>query len=248
MELFHRTCADYNILCYTSAMTQQQAWNNEYQHAQGVPTSTRTSPSSAVKRLIGYIEEHKLDTGKRVIDLGCGIGRNAFYLAELGYEVTGVDFAESALKKLEQAKSDHMGGEHVTTKHLNLAKQLPFPDRSFDIATDIVTTMTLTPEELPSFELEMRRIVRPGGLFLTYVLASDDGYLQATNPGQTQTTVQDSGITDNYLSEERLRRLYVHWTVLEMEKTEKQDIFYGREYTRRIWWMLLKNEQPPEAD
>ncbi len=80
-------------------MNQQQAWNNEYQNAQGVPTSTRTKPSSAVRRLTEYLEDHEIDPGKRVIDLGCGIGRNSFYMAELGYEVTAVDFAESALKK-----------------------------------------------------------------------------------------------------------------------------------------------------
>jgi SAM-dependent methyltransferase len=229
-------------------MDQQKAWNNEYRHSQGVPTSTRTTPSFAVKRLVSYIDEYDQEVGKQVIDLGCGIGRNAFYLAELGYTVTAVDFAESAIKKLNQARPTHEHADHIITKQVNLTGKLPFPDSSFDIAMDIVTTMTLTPEELPSFEIELRRIVRPGGLFLSYVLASDDGYLQTTNPGQTQTTVQDSGITDNYLSEERLRRLYAKWTVLEMEKTVKQDLFYGREYTRRIWWMLLRNEQPPETD
>jgi SAM-dependent methyltransferase len=213
-----------------------------------VPTSIRTKPSSAVKRLVTYIDEHEPDVGKRAIDLGCGIGRNAFYLAELGYDVTAVDFSQVALGKLKKAKSEHESTDHITVKQIDLAKQLPFLDASFDIATDIVTTMTLTPEELPGFETEIRRIVRPGGLFLTYVLSSDDGFLLATNPGQTRTTVQDSGITDNYLSEERLRQLYKRWTVLEMEKTEKLDIFYGREYTRRIWWMLLRNERSAEID
>ncbi len=113
---------------------------------------------------------------------------------------------------------------------------------------DIVTTMTLIPEELIGFEAEVRRVVRPGGLFLTYVLATDDGYLQSSNPGQTQTTVQDSGITDNYLSEERLRHVYDKWTILEMEKIEKLDVFYGQEYMRRIWWMLLQNKRPDTTD
>ena len=229
-------------------MNQQQAWNNEYQNAQGVPTSTRTKPSSAVKRLTEYLEEHDIDPGKRVIDLGCGIGRNTFYMAELGYDVTAVDFASSALKKLDKAKSEHMNADRITTKQVNLAEKLPFRDGSFDIAMDIVTTMTLVPEELIGFEAEIRRIVHPDGLFLTYVLAADDGYLQASNPGQTQTTVQDSGITDNYLSEERLRHVYDKWTILEMEKIEKLDVFYGREYMRRIWWMLLQNKRPNATD
>lgn len=229
-------------------MNQQQAWNNEYQNTQGVPTSTRTEPSSAVKRLTEYLDGHEVTLGKRVIDLGCGIGRNAFYMAQRGFEVTAVDFADNSLKKLEAAKAKRPGGERIVTKHVHLAKRLPFPDNAFDLAMDIVTTTTLVPEELIAFEAELRRIVRPGGLFLTYVLATDDGYLQSVNPGQTQTTVKESGITDNYLSADRLRYVYGKWTVLEMDKVGKLDLFYGREYTRRIWWVLMENTKPPATD
>ena len=35
----------------------------------------------------------------RAIDLGCGAGTNAIYLAQKGFEVTGVDYAEAAIEK-----------------------------------------------------------------------------------------------------------------------------------------------------
>ena len=34
----------------------------------------------------------------RTVDLGCGAGANAIYLAQKGFEVTGVDYAEAAIK------------------------------------------------------------------------------------------------------------------------------------------------------
>ncbi len=44
-----------------------------------------------------------VDSGRikpcRTIDLGCGTGANAIYLAQKGFEVTGVDFAEAAIDK-----------------------------------------------------------------------------------------------------------------------------------------------------
>jgi SAM-dependent methyltransferase len=224
-------------------MNQQQAWNQEYQNTQGVPTSTRTTPSSSVKRLLGYIAEHKLELGKDAIDLGCGVGRNALYLAEQGYRVMAIDFAESALAKFRQTLVGNSLAGSIVTKQIDLAAALPFADNSFDLATDIVTTMTLTPDELPGLEVELRRVVRPGGLFLTYVLSRDDGFLEVTAPGEATTTVEESGITDNYLSEGQLRDLYKAWEVLEMDKVEKVDHFYGKNYTRRIWWMLLKNNK-----
>jgi SAM-dependent methyltransferase len=42
----------------------------------------------------------------RAIDLGCGTGANAIYLAQRGFEVTGVDFAESAIEKAKMRAQD----------------------------------------------------------------------------------------------------------------------------------------------
>jgi 2-polyprenyl-3-methyl-5-hydroxy-6-metoxy-1,4-benzoquinol methylase len=35
----------------------------------------------------------------RAIDLGCGVGDNAIFLAQHGFEVTGVDFAPAAIAR-----------------------------------------------------------------------------------------------------------------------------------------------------
>jgi SAM-dependent methyltransferase len=222
-------------------MNQQTAWNNEYQNTQGVPTSTRKTASSAVTRLVSYINEHRPDLGKNVIDLGCGAGRNAIYLAGLGYSVTAVDFADNAVSKLAERLKGQPEGQRIDLKQLSLTDHLPFPDGFFDLAIDIVTTMTLTPSELVSLEKQLNRIIKPKGLFLSYVLAADDGFLEATNPGASSTTVASSGITDHYFTEDFLRSVYSNWNILVMDKISKQDDFYGREYTRRIWWMLAQH-------
>ncbi|WP_240843889.1 bifunctional 2-polyprenyl-6-hydroxyphenol methylase/3-demethylubiquinol 3-O-methyltransferase UbiG [Acidaminobacter sp. JC074] len=43
---------------------------------------------------------HLLKRG-RLLDLACGDGRNSLYLDEKGFEVTGLDFSDQALKRLE---------------------------------------------------------------------------------------------------------------------------------------------------
>ena len=43
---------------------------------------------------------------RRVLDLGCGTGRHAIGLARLGFEVTGVDVSDYALRRAAQAAAD----------------------------------------------------------------------------------------------------------------------------------------------
>jgi SAM-dependent methyltransferase len=47
----------------------------------------------------------------RALDVGCGTGRDAVYLAKRGWQVTAVDFADAAIAKAEQRAADE--GVHV---------------------------------------------------------------------------------------------------------------------------------------
>ncbi len=55
--------------------------------------------------LLKFLEE--VDNGK-ALDVACGLGRNSFYLASLGYEVIGVDMSEIAIGMMnEKAKREN---------------------------------------------------------------------------------------------------------------------------------------------
>lgn len=47
----------------------------------------------------------KMQTGPRLLDLACGDGRNALYLAQLGMQVEAVDFCPTALQRLNRFAS-----------------------------------------------------------------------------------------------------------------------------------------------
>lgn len=55
----------------------------------------------AREELISLVKSGKIKPG-RAIDLGCGTGDNAVYLAQNGFEVTGVDFSSVAVEKAKQ--------------------------------------------------------------------------------------------------------------------------------------------------
>lgn len=68
--------------------------------------------------------------GDRILEVACGTGRFAVELAESGAEVTGVDISKPMLMKgVGKARERGLGVEFMRGD----AKQLPFPDDSFDL-------------------------------------------------------------------------------------------------------------------
>lgn len=61
----------------------------------------------AREELVALVDSGRLKPC-RAIDLGCGAGANAIYLAQKGFEVTGVDYSIAALEKA-QARAEEAG-------------------------------------------------------------------------------------------------------------------------------------------
>jgi len=97
------------------------------------------------------------------IDLGCGGGQAARRLAERGYEVTGVDFSETAIALARAHAMDRV--QFVVGDCLALAE---VADGTFDLAIDNHVLHCLIGEDRGRFLREAARVLRPGGvLFCT---------------------------------------------------------------------------------
>ncbi len=77
----------------------KDSWELEFTLKHAIPGSTRVQPSKA---LLLYSELLGLRSPMRVLDAGCGNGRNTVYLAKRGCDVTSVDFSEFALNETQR--------------------------------------------------------------------------------------------------------------------------------------------------
>lgn len=103
-----------------------------------------------------------LDGHEVVLDVGCGDGTLARYLAELGHQVIGIDSDPAVLP------SDSAGTHFLLAD----ANALPFPADSFDA---VVAAMVLHQTRMELALAEMRRVLKPGGLLVDLGYASDKG-------------------------------------------------------------------------
>lgn len=104
-----------------------------------------------VKRLAGQVNQLK------ALDLGCGTGRHAMWLAQAGASVTAVDFSEGMLAEARKKP----GAEQVQFIVHDVHQKLPFVDGTFDL---IVSGLVLEHvRNLPEFFADVRRVLKPNG-------------------------------------------------------------------------------------
>jgi SAM-dependent methyltransferase len=103
-----------------------------------------------------YLSQHS--PGKTVLEYGCGPGSAAFFLAERGATVTGIDISEVAIRQAKE-QGDRISSPGVTFRTMD-AEALEFADDSFDIVCGTGILHHLDVERAFS---EIARVLRPAG-------------------------------------------------------------------------------------
>ncbi len=114
-----------------------------------------------------------IDAGANVLDVGCGLGGPARFLAATyACQVTGIDlsrpFVDAARMLTERAGLSDM----VTFRHAD-ALDLPFADQSFDHAWTQHVAMNIA--DRAGFYASVRRVLRPDGCLAIYDVVAGHG-------------------------------------------------------------------------
>jgi 2-polyprenyl-3-methyl-5-hydroxy-6-metoxy-1,4-benzoquinol methylase len=180
-------------------------WNQAFAAADAnwrrLPTSERA------QHIIRLLHQHK---ARRVLDLGCAIGRLSMLIAAQGIEVYGLDASEKAIAFARAwARDEQMPNIHFD---VGMASTLTYPDSAFDavVANAVLDHMPLS--EAQKAVREMHAVLRPGGL----ILASFDGmegketstYHTLADGTRLYTHGMHRGLVWRYYSDDDIRALF----------------------------------------
>ena len=139
------------------------AWDEMYGAAERVWSG---EPNGA---LVAEVAE--LEPG-RALDVGCGEGADAVWLARRGWQVTALDVSRVALERAKHHARD--AGVHVTWVHAGLV-EAALPVGSFDLVSAQYAVLRKTPDAVA--ERTLVDLVAPGGTLLVVHHAVDPEHL-----------------------------------------------------------------------
>ncbi len=175
-----------------------------------IPWNSETPPQQLVELI---------DTGKvspcKVIDLGCGAGNCAIYLAECGFDVTGVDFSPTAVKLAKQnAKTKDVQCNFLVADVLELVE---LPKKTYDFAYDWGLLHHIFPHHRQQYIQNLSRILNPKANYLSVCFSEKDtGFGGSGKYRKTKL-----GSTLYFSSEDELRRLFErHFHIIDLQTSE----------------------------
>ena len=197
--------------------TAYDAWNRRWATAEG--RADWLTPEPFVERALPLFRERG---AQRALDLGCGVGRHTVYLAQQGISTAGVDASEEALTHTGAALT---AAELPVDVHYALMSDLPFPDGAFDLVLSWNVIYHGSGEDVRRTLAEIRRVLRPGGLYLGTMLSKRNARFGEGDEVAPDTFVitgqdDDKAHAHFYCSQTELTRLLAGFALLTLDEAE----------------------------
>jgi SAM-dependent methyltransferase len=115
--------------------------------------------------LFDQILRGNISPGMRVVDAGCGRGRNLLYLLREGYEVFGVDTDADAIASIRKTAGEIAPGLPSQNFQVAAVETMPFPDGFADLVVcHSVLHFARDEAQMDAMVRGLWRVLRPGGM------------------------------------------------------------------------------------
>ncbi|MGW1893262.1 class I SAM-dependent methyltransferase [Streptomyces sp. NPDC002004] len=166
---------------------------------------------------------------REVLELGAGHGRDTLYFAREGFAVCAADFSSVALDQLRGAARDQAVDRRVTTLVHDVRAPLPWPDGSVDgVFAHMLLCMALSTEEIRALVGEVRRVLRPGGVFVYTVRHVGDAHY-GTGTAHGDDIHEHGGFAVHFFTRDLVDTLADGWVLNELHSFEEGAL------PRRLW-------------
>ena len=172
-------------------------------------------PSIAAVKSLNFFK------GKKIIELGAGLGRDTIFFAQNSVQVEALDYSATAIKIINAKASKRNLLNFISTKVFDIRKKLPFDDNSVEACfSHMLYCMALSMRELEYLNSEIFRILKPKGINIYTVRHNGDGdYKNGVHIAEDM--YENDGFIVHFFCEEKIKNLSNGFDILEIEKFEE---------------------------
>lgn len=153
-------------------------------------------------RILQIITQLAIPSGGRILDLGCGTGDIAIWLAQQGYTADGIDIAPTAITwATEKATAQQTSVQFTVGSVLAL---LPYPDDFFHLVVDGRCLHCIIGSDRAQVLASVYRVLQPGGGFLVQTMCGNvlpASAIMPTFDPASRCTMHESGIATRYIGQ-----------------------------------------------
>jgi cyclopropane fatty-acyl-phospholipid synthase-like methyltransferase len=183
-------------------------WEESYKRPGRIDTFGGGNPNLTVVKAVATLKP----AGLRALDVACGEGRNALYLAGLGFKTAAFDISKSGIQKLNTVAHERGLAVNATVDDMRTYK---FPNQ-FDLIVCQGCLHLIKRKEWQSFIKRMKDATVPGGLNVV-------GIFTDTLPEPEDLR----GLMVGLFKEGELAEQYNDWQILESEAHQFTDAHPG---------------------
>ncbi|MEV5434502.1 class I SAM-dependent methyltransferase [Streptomyces sp. NPDC052682] len=194
------------------------------------------------ENLVSYVDRGLVERGGRVLDLGCGPGRNALYLAARGFAVDAVDLSPAAVQwARERARA--AGAAYAVRFHRGDAFALAGTDLRgpYDLVYDSGCFHHLPPHRRISYLALLDHVLAPGGLFALTCFAAGGMGSELPDAEFYRRGGLQGGLA---YTAESLRGIFAELTEVELRRMRDEpegSAWFGRGF---LWTGLFRRARP----
>lgn len=143
-------------------MNQANLWDGVYRRI------GKKGPGEDLPWIAAHLAYFEKRREQIIVDLGCGMGKNAIYLHDQGYQVIACDFSPIALETLAQ----HRPG--IETHCFDMTQGIPLARGNIGVVLASLSTHYFSLEDTLAVHRAVLDLLEPGGIFLLRVNSLQD--------------------------------------------------------------------------
>jgi cyclopropane fatty-acyl-phospholipid synthase-like methyltransferase len=171
---------------------------------------------------------------QKILEVGCGQGRDAIYFSQLGLDVHAFDLSSNAIQSIISTKQK-MNLNKLNVFEHNVTKPLTFPDEHFDFVYSNLALQFFELKTLSNILQNISKVMQKNSTFLLSTKKEGDKYYK-TGKKISDIAYETKGITRYFHPIDDLKSIFSEQFKISKIDSDRHENF---DSSVSVWWKII---------